>query len=283
MNPPAVAIDETSELQYNLALTVPDMPVTTGAWPARAEAARRRHPPLADLAYGTHPRARLDLFRAPSPRGTFVFIHGGFWRARSKDEFSWIAEPFLAAGYSVALPSYPLCPQAPFATIAPAIRAAFAHLYRVLLSPDERARIVISGHSAGGYLAADLLTVDWQALDLPAIPFQGVLPISGVFDLSPLVATSINGDLQLTREEAVRLSLHQTPARFPVRTVVAVGAAETDGFRQQSTGLAERWHDLSPTLLTVPGAHHFDILDSLATPDGLLHAAARDLLDADPA
>ncbi|MCB4767378.1 alpha/beta hydrolase [Ancylobacter sp. Lp-2] len=283
MNPPAAALDETQELQYNLALTVPGMPITTGAWPSRAEAARRRHPPLADLAYGTHPRARLDLFRATAPRGTFLFIHGGFWRARSKDEFSWIAEPFLDAGYSVALPSYPLCPQTPFAAIAPAIRAAFTHLYRALLSPAERARIVVSGHSAGGYLAADLLGVDWTAQGLPAAPFHGVLPVSGVFDLVPLLATSINADLQLTPEEAARLSLHRTPARFPAQIALAVGGAETEGFRQQSAAMAEGWRALDPVLITVPDANHFDILDALATPGMALHEAARALLDAGPA
>lgn len=278
MTEPAPAIDEDTERQYNLALTVPEMPAITGLWPARAAEARHRHPPLADIVYGPHPRERLDLFRAAEPRGTFLFIHGGFWRARSRDEFSWIAEPFLAAGYSVALPNYPLCPQAPFEMIAPSIRAAFRHLYRDVLTPAERASIVVAGHSAGGHLAADLLTVDWEAQGLPTAPFRGVLPISGVFDLTPLLATSINAELRLDPETAARLSLGPTPPRVPARLVLAVGEAETAGFRQQTEGLARLWK--APTPMIIAGANHFDILHGLATPGAALHEAARDLLAA---
>lgn len=279
MTPLSEAIADDQEHQYNLALSVSSMPALTNIWPARAAAMRRRHPPLADIVYGPHPREKLDLFRAARPRGTLVFIHGGFWRARSKDEFSWLAEGFLEAGYSVALPSYPLCPQVAFSDIAPSVRAAFVHLYWEILNEAERRHIVVTGHSAGGYLVADLLGTDWAAHGLPATPFQGALPISGVFDLAPLLATSINDDLRLDAQEAARLSLHHAEAQVPAAIVVAMGGAETEGFRQQSRHMLEPWAGRRPTFLTIAGANHFDILDNLATPGAPLHDAALALLE----
>src|SRR4051812_11253755 len=129
---------EWHEREYNPRVLVPHAAEIMAAWSARAETARRRRPPLADIRYGEHPREVLDLFRADAPHGTVLFIHGGYWRALSKDEFSWVAEGFLAQGLSVALPYYPLSPQVPLARILTSAPPPFAHLSPARLSEDQR-------------------------------------------------------------------------------------------------------------------------------------------------
>ncbi|RMF39250.1 MAG: alpha/beta hydrolase, partial [Alphaproteobacteria bacterium] len=82
-------------------------------WAARAAAFRERVPGRLDIAYGAHPRERLDLFEPEGPpRGLAVFIHGGYWLRFDKSSWSDLAEGALALGWAVALPSYVLAPEA---------------------------------------------------------------------------------------------------------------------------------------------------------------------------
>ena len=153
---------------------MPDAPAISRALArARRRGLRRRHPPLADIRYGEHPREVMDLFRAPDPRGTVVFIHGGYWRAFSKDDFSWVADGFLPQGLSVAILNYPLCPDVTLDRIVQATRAAFVHLWTEVLGEAERRRVVVTGHSAGGYLSALHLATAWDGFGLSPDPLAG--------------------------------------------------------------------------------------------------------------
>jgi arylformamidase len=111
------------EREYNQPLS-PELDVSTG-WPTRAAAIRTERQPIADIRTGAHPRETLDLFRVNDPKGTVVFIHGGFWRVSSKDDMSWIAEGFLDDGYSVALLNYPLCPEVSLEVLIESVRQSF--------------------------------------------------------------------------------------------------------------------------------------------------------------
>lgn len=259
-----------AEREYNPRLSVPNAPAIYAAWPARAEATRGRHPPLADIRYGEHSREAVDLFRAARPRGTVLFIHGGYWRAFSKDEFSWVADGFLEQDLSVAVLNYPLCPDVRLARIVEATRRAFAHLYREVLSEAERARIVVTGHSAGGYLAALHLATAWEEHGLPPHPLAGAVPISGVFSLQPLIPTSMNEAIRLDLEQAAALSLVGMPCRSRAPVTLAVGALESAEFHRQSEELAAGWRELAPRILSISGRNHFDVIDDLARPGSAL-------------
>lgn len=269
---------EDEEQAYNPRLSVPEAGAILGSWPAQAEMARGRYRPMSELRYGQHPRETLDLFRAREPRGTVIFIHGGYWRAFSKDEFSWVAEGFVDRGLSVVLLNYPLCPEVRLTRIVEATRRAFAHLHRDVLLPAERRRIAVTGHSAGGYLSALHLATDWREYGLPRDPIAGVVSVSGIFALAPLIPTSMNEALRLDPVSAAALSLDTQPWRSRGKAVFAVGADETAAFHRQSDAMAASWRDLEPEVIEVARRNHFDVIDDLARPGSRLNDAVLDVL-----
>jgi arylformamidase len=266
------------ELQYLPSLTVADAAEIAPAWRKRAAITREKYPPMGDLKYGPHPRETIDLFRARNSRGLLVYIHGGYWRSFSKLETSFVAEGFMEQGYSVALINYPLCPDFPLAHIRGSALSAFAYLHAQVLTADERQKIVVAGHSAGGHLAALHLATDWQRYKLPEHPITGVISLSGVFDVAPLIHTSLNADLRLTESSARAVNVLTMQPRSTAKLVLAVGSLESEEFHRQSAELAKAWASLSPQLLDVEGCNHYNIVDSLANRGGVLHKHACEML-----
>ncbi|KQT44597.1 hypothetical protein ASG43_14870 [Aureimonas sp. Leaf454] len=255
-----MAIDEWTELEYNLALTLTEMAPVTNGWHARAAATRSRLA-VEERRYGPHPRERFDLLRPASPRAALIFIHGGFWRARDKQEFTFIAERLVEDGCTVALLNYPLCPDVTLDAIVDSIRRAFLTLWQDVWTDDERAMLVACGHSAGGYLSADLLTQDWAAHGLPESPLKAAVPVSGIFELEPLTRTTFNDALRLDPATARALSLPDKKVASPAALSLVVGGDETAEFQRQTRELHARWSQLSPELVIEPNRHHFDVLD----------------------
>lgn len=267
------------EHQYNPRVTVANAASVVPGWRRRALATREKFPPLGDIKYGPHRRENYDLFRVPNARGTVVYIHGGYWRMLSKLETSWIAEGFVQQGLNVALINYPLCPDVTVADIRQSCIRAFVHLWTHTLEPAERERIAVTGHSAGGHLAALHLATDWLQLGLVENPIMGVLPVSGIFDVEPLIPTSMNADLHLTQDTAQRLNLLSSPLRTAAKLVLAVGAEEPEEFHRQSQALAAAWNILEPTVISLAGANHYTAIDSLAQPGGTLNAMVMSMLE----
>lgn len=267
-----------AEQQYNPRLIVPDALAIYGKWPALAAATRERLPPQ-EVRYGDHPREVMDVFRAENAKGAVLFIHGGYWRAFSKDDFSWVADGFVPQGLTVALLNYPLCPDVTLARIVQAARVAFSKLYRDVLTEDERARLVVTGHSAGGYLSALHLATTWEDYGLPEHPLRGVVPISGVFSLAPLIQTTMNEAIRLDLESAGMLSIYGKPWRSRAQIVLAVGGDESAEFHRQQEDLASGWADLNPRILDIAGKNHFDVIDGLADPASELNRTITRMMD----
>ncbi len=262
-----------AEAEYNNRARVPDSPAILARWVADAAAFRDAWPRARlDIAYGETERERLDLFlpEAEAPCPLALFIHGGYWQALDRKAVSHFARGMLLRGVAVAVPSYGLCPEVAMATIVAQLRRCAASLYL-----GARQRILATGHSAGGHLAAMLLATDWPALD-PALGTDVVpaaLPVSGVFELEPLLPTSIARALQLSREEARALSPRLTPSPgLPLHAVV--GGAESDEFRRQTRDFAAAW---GGTAEEIPGANHFTVLDPFTDPAHPLTARAAEM------
>ena len=240
-----------------------------------------------DLAYGSHPRERLDLF-LPEADGAplLAFIHGGYWQWNDKEPFAFLGEQLVPAGAAFANIEYALCPSVTLTELTAQIRRAIAYLWREAgRFGYDRERIVVSGHSAGGHLTAMAMATDWPALgdDLPAGVVAAGLPISGVYDIEPLRHTPLNDAVRMDRAEARALSpIFLEPATDAPMAVVA-GGDESDEFRRQARDFAAEWetHGVESEVLIVPGTDHFHRArhPRRARPpdDGGGHPAARDL------
>ena len=257
---------EDIERGYNNRAAVPDHPQWLARCADRSAAVVAAIAPQRDLRYGPGPKETLDLFVPPAPaRGTFVFIHGGYWRALDKADFSFVAAPFVANGYSVAVVNYDLCPAVTVGAIVDECRRAMVWLANE--GPRHGAPgapLVVSGHSAGGHLVAMLFATDWRAHGLTAAPFTGGVSLSGVHDLEPLVQASMNADLRLDVAEARRLSPVRLAAQTSAPLYVAVGADETSEFLRQSELIVAAWpanlRDGAGSPHAIAGRHHFSVV-----------------------
>ncbi len=272
------------EAQYNNRALVPDHAEIFDSWRAASALARRGSPAELDIAYGQGARERLDVFPATAPNApVLVFIHGGYWRSLDKADHSFVAPSFNADGAMVVLPNYALCPTVSIEQIVLQMAAAVVWVRRHAAEyGGDPSRIALAGHSAGGHLAAMLLSCRWKefAAELPPQLVTGALSISGLYDLEPLRhAPFLQTDLQLTPASVARLS----PAFFPrpkaAKLYAVAGVAESDEFRRQNSLIRDVWGPTAvPVCETVPGKNHFTILKGLADPAGRLHELALQLL-----
>jgi arylformamidase len=220
-----------------------------------------------DVAYGDKPRQRLDIFTpANEPDGPVaLFIHGGYWQWMDKSFFSHMAGGPNAHGITVAVAGYTLCPEATLAEIIDEMRKAVAFVAKRFCKP-----VTVCGHSAGGHLTACMLATDWRAFDSSLEPdtVAAGLAISGIFDLLPLVSTTLNKNLGLDVAEARRLSPLLWPPPAGKHMIAYVGAEEPPEYLRQSRSLVAAWKPAGVDIsgVEIAGAAHFAAVEPLADP-----------------
>jgi arylformamidase len=262
-----MAIDYESE--YNNRARVPEHPQIFERWAKAAEQFRASHANAEiRVPYGRGAREYLDIFWPSARRDVplILFVHGGYWRSLSPELFSHVAAGVNAQGFAMALAGYELCPRNSIGGIIEHVRSAAVFLWQ-----RHRRRFVVSGHSAGGHLAACLVATEWKkrAPGLPSDLVPAGLSISGLFDLGPLVHTSMNADLRLDAGEAQRASPLEWP--LPVGVLVFdswVGAKESNEFLRQSRAITQAWgkQSIATRHIEVSGADHFTVVDPLTDP-----------------
>ncbi|WP_107498281.1 alpha/beta hydrolase [Thalassobius sp. I31.1] len=210
-----------------------------------------------NLAYGDAPRQQFDLFLPESrPEGTLIFIHGGYWRAFDNKSWSHLAKGAQACGWTVAMPSYTLCPEASIADITQEIRKALHHIAGMTRGP-----IALAGHSAGGHLVARMLCHDVVLAPDVAERLVKVTPISPLSDLRPLVDTAMNDDFAMDADSAWAESPLRETAPRKTPATCWVGGDERPAFLDQARWLADAW---GGELVVDPDLHHFNVIDALA-------------------
>ncbi|PQO24286.1 alpha/beta hydrolase [Rhodobacteraceae bacterium WD3A24] len=251
---------------YENAAFIPGAEEFPPRWAAEAEAFRKSLGPRArpGLPYGADEREAFDLFLPEeSPRGLVIFIHGGYWRAFGRESWSHLAAGPLGRGWAVAVPSYTLAPAARIAGITRQMAAAFDAAAAEVAGP-----VVVTGHSAGGHLAARLACTDVALGDAGRL--ARIVPISPLSDLGPLMQTKLNDDLRIDPAEADAESPISHTMRAGVTGHVWVGEDERPAFLDQARWLSEAW---GLPLTFDRGRHHFDVIDGLTRADSPLTAA----------
>jgi len=272
--------------EYNNRALVPDHAQYFARWEERSASARNTMICYLDRRYGDAPNETVDVFPARKGDGTcMMFIHGGYWRSLDKRDFSYLAPAWVDAGVSLAIVNYDLCPQVSIEEIVCQMLRASRWLW--LHCEDygmDQDRLYVSGHSAGGHLAAMMMTALWPVFDarLPRDLFKGGLAVSGIYDLRPMVQVDfLNADLRLDETAALKVSPAFLPPATRAPVFTCVGGLESSEFKRQNALLAQRWRSAVAGDVSMPGHHHFSVIDELANPASALFAGARRMMKLD--
>ncbi|MDE2477344.1 MAG: alpha/beta hydrolase [Betaproteobacteria bacterium] len=257
---------------YDNLAVIADAGAVMAALRGRSQAFHAAHDCVPDTAYGAGARQVYDWYPArgadAAAAPVLVFIHGGYWQARDKRDFCCVGAGALAAGMHVVMAEYTLAPQARVPDMVAETGMLLDALWKhpVLGGGGRGPRIVLSGHSAGGHLAA---------MHRAHVAVAGVLAISGLFDLEPIRRGALNDALGLDEAQVAACS-PQSRVGKGVATVLAAGGAEVPELRRQSREYfdALRGAGEPVRLLEIAQANHMSILAQLEDADGALLAEA---------
>ena len=275
---------EALELEFNPRATARNLDERLAASAAASAETRDRLDCALDVRYGPGEKETLDIFPAPGSGSgpgapVLLFIHGGYWRAMDKSDYSFIADVFQPAGAVTVVINYDLCPSVTLDTIVEQSNRSIAWTFRNIEEyGGDPCRLFVSGNSAGGHLTAMALAHDWEAEGLPADIIEGAMPITGVMDCEPVLDITVNEQVRLDPEAARRLSPLRNPPRQFLPLLVAVGGAEPPLWIGMSDDYAAlcRKHGIDVEYLEMPDHDHFDISRAVGDPESpLAHAMLR--------
>ena len=262
---------------YENRLHIPHADRHLAAWPMNAAAFRDHHQDSErDLAYGTDARPSYDLFLPAggidAAKGIVGVIHGGYWVALSKNDFSHLASGLLDRGWAVAMIGYTLAPQARISGITREIAAAVTRLGEIGAGP-----LRLAGHSAGGHLVTRMMCRDVTLGSAALERLDRVVSISGLHDLRPLQTLAKNDLWQLDDAESVQESpaLQRPRANVDLANVDLVcvaGADERPEFIRQNALLPLAWQGLGVPghCQLLAGHNHFTIIETMTDPGSQL-------------
>jgi arylformamidase len=263
-------------------IAVPDHETWLAEDFAATAALRERIAHRRNTRYGPGPLQLFDLFPAKRPGSPVVaFIHGGYWRALSKDHYGFIAGPLVEAGAAVALMDYDLCPAVNLATVVEQVAGSIAWLRgqaRALNGDPDR--FVIAGNSAGAHLAAMMTSRDWNG-EAGGGFIKGAVLVTGIYDLMPVTRIQVREDVPLTPQDIERLSPQHLGIEAAAPAIVAVGGDEPALWIDQSRRYHKKRLDqgLESEFMVLPGHHHFSVTRALAEPDSPLFRSMLRLIE----
>lgn len=216
-----------------------------------------------DLPYGYHPREFFDVCYAQTPpKAVVIYLHAGYWQSRDKSQFHFIAQDLASSGYDTVFVNYPLCPEVNLQEIISSLRYALCCVVQHIQNRHQKQLpMLLSGHSAGAHLIS-LLTLQMPVHMREHFNLKGILPISGIYELNPLIHTTLNQKLALSQQDAQHCSPVWLVENTQIPAAFFVGANETLDFIDQSSQMQRAWknHHRVAELHIINQRDHFNIL-----------------------
>ena len=265
---------------YDQAVYAPNIQQVIGRYATNSEAVRARLGPPQRHAYGASAIEALDIFPTLRPNAPIhVFIHGGAWRTGLAKNYCFAAEPFVAAGAHFVVPDFANVTETggDLMPMAEQVRRAIAWVHKNARGfGGDPERIYLSGHSSGAHLAGTALITDWTALGTPGDVIKGAVLCSGMYDLKPARLSARSSYVKFTDAVEDALSTQRHLARIPCPVVLAYGTKETPEFQRQTRDFAAALEKAGKPmqLLVADGYNHFEIIETMANPYGLIGRAA---------
>lgn len=259
------------EKQYVLRKSIPTFAQHIAEWEELSADENFSDLQTSILSYGSHPRQTFELLKAgnePSKKGLAIFIHGGFWRAISREQSRFMARPFIEHGYDCIIAEYRLMPEFKMAQLVDDASQMLLTVQKMQMRGELSNNLLLAGHSAGAHLAA--FGLEKAIKQGFAQTDCALIYLSGVFDIYPVSSTTIGDELAMTQDEIKRWSIYDANHSRNKNSVFIVGARETDEFKRQSIiGAQFLGLDDSNCILEVPKANHLTLLTKFAQDQSL--------------
>ncbi len=223
----------------------------------------------------------LDLYRPRRRKDlpVLLFFHGGVWQMGDKEQYRHIGAVFARRGILTAIVNYRLTPAVRhpghLRDAARAVAWVVRHASEYGGRPD---RVFLSGHSAGGHLVT-LLLLDPQHLrseKVDADALAGVIPLSGVFDLSKPMDDTPEGGAAVYVHPPFGTDRRTLEGASPIRhlrktkvpLLVLLAGEDYRAMREQSQRFvdAARQKRLPVTFEVIGKRGHFDLVQAIGTP-----------------
>lgn len=221
-----------------------------------------------------HPvKHRLDLFVPEGLKNApvLLFVHGGGWTSGDKNLYSFIGRAFAEQGFATAVINYRLSPQVQHPAHIEDVARAFSWVHtNIAQYGGNPEKIFVMGHSAGGHLVA-LLALDekyLQAHGLTLAAIKGVIPISGVYDVTEAFTLyrSVFGADPQQRQDASPIT-HVGPNKPPFSILYAQFDFPGLGTQAQQLLALLRQHENEATITEIPNRDHVTIITNIGAPN----------------
>lgn len=248
-----------------------------------SEVVRTRLGPPRTFSYGVSGVETLDVYLTKRQNAPImVFVHGGAWRTGKAKDSAFPAELFVRAGAHYVVPDFAPVMDVGLDGMVAQVRRAVAWVYRNAATfSGDPTRLYVSGHSSGGHLAGNVLVTDWAGdYGLPPTVAKGGLVLSGMYDLKAVRLSARSSYVKFDDRIEHGLSAQRHLSRLACPVIVAYGSLESPEFQRQSREFAEALRQAGKleSVLVGHDYNHFEIIETLANPYGLLGRAALDLL-----
>ena len=262
---------------YDQSVYAANMASVAGRYGSNSDVARSRLPKPERVSYGPAEKSTFDLYRTTGDaRPIQIFVHGGAWKATTAAQYAFLAECFTKAGAHLAILDFDwvqdhngdLIPVAD--QITDAILWIAQNAQKIGGDPTE---LYLSAHSSGAHMAGVALTR--VGASAPKA-IQGAMLASGIFDMAPVRLSARSAYVSFTEVSEDALSPLRHIAHITTPVILAYGTLETPEFIRQSNAFHDALTAAGKRSAIIIGQNynHFEIIETLANPYGLLGAAA---------